>query len=336
MKLTLLEILRCPESGHHLALADRTDDARGARGSREDIDIESGTLQCEGCGARYPIIRSIPRFVDAGNYSQSFGYQWTKFSRTQLDENLGVPLSAERFRTETGWSASLAGERILEAGSGMGRFTRCAAATGAEVFTFDYSQAIEANYSNNKHLPNVNFLQADICRPPFAPDTFDKVFCFGVLQHTPDPRRSFDSLLALTKINGEFVSDIYRRSWKTMFWGQYYLRVITKRIPPEKLFPIVERYFSVVHAMTGLLLPINSHFSKLVSLMLGTADYRGLYPIRAETMREWCLLDTFDKLSPAYDNPQSVADVTEWFAGSPVSRFVVRPGYNGIEIHVRR
>jgi hypothetical protein len=53
-------------------------------------------------------------------------------------------------------------------------------------------------------------------------------------------------------------------------------------------------------------------------------------------MKEWCLLDTFDKLSPAYDNPQSLAEVTGWCADTPVSRFLVHPGYNGIEIHVRR
>ncbi len=328
MKLTLLDWLRCPECGAPVNLAPGHDAADG--------EVHAGSLRCAACPATYPIVRGIPRFVGDGNYTGSFGYQWTKFSRTQLDEHLGVPLSEERFQTETGWPRSLAGERILEAGSGMGRFTRCAAATGAEIVSFDYSSAIDANYANNHHLPNIHFLQADIRKPPFAPGTFDKVFCFGVLQHTPDPEQSFRSLLPMVRHGGEFVSDVYRRSWKTWFWGQYYLRVITRRIPPERLFPLVERYFNIVHAATGLLLPVSSHFSKLVSLLLGTADYRGLYPMRPEVMREWCLLDTFDKLSPTFDSPQTLADVRRWFDGAEVSSFDVRPGYNGIEIHVRR
>lgn len=330
MKLSLLEWLRCPECRGAVALVP-------AQERRPDTDaIDAGSLHCAGCARSYPIVRGIPRFVGDGNYTGSFGYQWTKFSRTQLDENLGVPLSAERFEGETRWPRLLAGQKVLEAGSGMGRFTRCAAATGAEIFSFDYSAAIDANFANNRHLPNVHFLQADICKPPFAPGMFDKVFCFGVLQHTPDPKRSFKSLVPLVRPGGELVADVYRKSWKTIFWGQYYLRVLTKRIAPDKLFPIVEKYFNIVHAGTGVLLPISSHFSKIVSLLLGTADYRGLYPIHGEVMREWCLLDTFDKLSPAFDNPQTLSGVRRWFESLEVSSFDVTPGYNGIEIHVRR
>lgn len=121
-----------------------------------------------------------------------------------------------------------------------------------------------------------------------------------------------------------------------MFWGQYYLRLLTKRIPPQKLFPIVEQYFEIVHAATGLVLPIHSHFSKMLSLLMGTADYRGLYAMRPEVMKEWCLLDTFDKLSPAYDNPQRIEDVQRWVKAGDVTSFDVRPGHNGLEIHVTR
>jgi SAM-dependent methyltransferase len=327
MKPSLLDVLRCPQCIRPLTVSN----GRGA-----GCDIETGTLSCGACALSFPIVAGIPRFVESGNYAGSFGYQWTKFSRTQLDENLGVPLSAQRFAEETGWPRSLVGERILEAGSGMGRFTRCAAATGAEVFSFDYSAAIDANFQNNKHLPNIHFLQADIYHPPFAPETFDKVYCFGVLQHTPDPQRAFRSLLTLPTRDGQLVADVYRRSWKTLFWGQYYLRALTKHVPPGRLFPMVEKYFSVVHAATGIVLPLSSHFSKLLSLLLGTADYRGLYPVRGDVMREWCLLDTFDKLSPAYDNPQRLEDVRGWVEADEVASIEVRPGYNGLEIHVTR
>lgn len=91
----------------------------------------------------------------------------------------------------TRWPPNLNGETILDAGSGMGRFTRCAAATGAEVFSFDYSGAIDVNYQNNKHLSNGHFLQADIRKPPFRDSSLDRVFCFGVIRRTPDPHQAF-------------------------------------------------------------------------------------------------------------------------------------------------
>lgn len=92
MKRTFLDIACCPDCGGRLA--------QPANAPADSHDIESGLLTCRGCGAAYPIVGGIPRFVDAGNYTGSFGYQWTKFSRTQLDEHLGIPLSKERFTNE--------------------------------------------------------------------------------------------------------------------------------------------------------------------------------------------------------------------------------------------
>ena len=36
-------------------------------------------------GKFFPLVHGIPRFCPAENYSESFGYQWNLFDRTQLD-----------------------------------------------------------------------------------------------------------------------------------------------------------------------------------------------------------------------------------------------------------
>tara|TARA_Y100000590_G_scaffold335074_1_gene381336 strand:- start:115 stop:1107 length:993 start_codon:yes stop_codon:yes gene_type:complete len=329
MKKTLISYLSCPECKEPLS-------SNIANLVEKEGEIFSGDIACNNCLSKYPIINYIPRFVEPKNYSSSFGYQWNRFSGTQLDENLGVPLSEERFKIETRWPNELHGELMLEVGSGMGRFTRCAAKTGAEIFSFDYSNAIDTNFKNNRHCKNIHFIQADIRKPPFKHKLFDKIFCFGVLQHTPDPKASFESIFELLKPEGCLVADVYRKTWKTLFWGQYYLRVLTKRIPAQKLFPIVKVYFEVVHWFTGLLLPISSHYSKLLSIILGTADYRGMYKIEPKIMKEWCLLDTFDKLSPTFDLPQKLEGVRNWIDTNQVQSHEVIPGYNGIEIHLRK
>jgi SAM-dependent methyltransferase len=323
MKIRLLNFLACPKCYGTLQLKTVDDDS----GDR----IITGSMGCIACSAEFPIVNGIPRFVPLENFAASFGFQWNRFGDTQLDETLGFDLSAKRFFEETGWPRSLAGQLCLEAGSGMGRFTRCAAQTGAEIITFDYSSAIEANFRNNSKYENVHFLQADIFHMPFKKAIFDKIFCFGVIQHTPSPKDAFLSLLPFGKSGAEIAFDVYRRSWKSIFWGQYYLRALTKRIPPETLFPLVEKYFSMVYRLTGWVRPMNDHYSKILSLALGTADYRGMYPMAPEKMKELCLLDTFDKLSPAFDKPQTLRAVNDWLKDARLKLGKAVPGYNGIE-----
>jgi hypothetical protein len=43
------------------------------------------------------------------------------------------------------------------------------------------------------------------------------------------------------------------------------------------------------------------------------ADYTGIFPLSEQQLKEWALLDTFDMLSPTYDNPQSSDTVQRWF-----------------------
>jgi len=48
-------------------------------------------------------------------------------------------------------------------------------------------------------------------------------------------------------------------------------------------------------------------------------------------MKEWCLLDTFDKLSPAHDHPQTIKTVQRWLNEAKLMDAAAVPGYNGIE-----
>src|SRR4026207_437370 len=97
MHLDLMNLVVCPGCRGTLTV----DVERG----RED-DVESGMLTCVTCAASYPIVQSVPRFVPQENYSSSFGFQWNRFRRTQLDSTTGQPISSQRFFGQSGWSAS--------------------------------------------------------------------------------------------------------------------------------------------------------------------------------------------------------------------------------------
>jgi SAM-dependent methyltransferase len=250
--------------------------------------------------------------VPPENYAESFGFQWNAFARTQLDEE-GGKLSEERFFAQTRWPRSLEGEVIVEAGCGAGRFTSHAASTGATVVSVDYSIAIEAAKKNNERFENVHFIQGDLRKLPLKEGVADRLFCFGVLQHTPDPDASFRALVPLVKKGGHIAVDVYRRSWRCLLYGRYFLRPVTKRFAPRRLFPLVKAYVATLYPTIGVLHKTIGPKALVLSSVLALADYRSVWDLPEERLRELALLDTFDALSPAHDHPRSVEQVKRWF-----------------------
>src|SRR5271156_4723681 len=153
-----LDLLICPTCAVPLRLAEITREEAG--------EIIEGRFECERCSKSVPIVRGVPRFVPSENYAANFGFQWNRYDRIQLDKVMGNNLSRDRWNATTGWPARLEGQRILEAGCGAGRFTELALETGADVFSFDLSSAVEAAWRNNKNSPKISIFQASIYEIP--------------------------------------------------------------------------------------------------------------------------------------------------------------------------
>src|SRR5438445_1595571 len=289
----------------------------------------NGELECGRCEELVPVLNGIPRFVPRENYASGFGLEWTRHSKTQFDSYSGITASRDRLFAQTGWPKNLLGETILEAGSGSGRFTEQAALTGAFVVSFDFSYAVEANYASNGHPENVLIAQADINAMPFRKGSFDKVFCFGVLQHTPDPHAAFKSLPQMLKPCGHLVADIYKATFVRKVLGtKYYVRPFTRRIPPERLYNIVRKYIDFMWPLARLIRKI-PYVGYAINWRLLVADYSFL-GLSGPMLKEWAYLDTFDMLAPRYDKPVSRTTFEKWFVEAGLENVDARYTPHGV------
>lgn len=270
----------------------------------------------DGTNIVYPFKNGAYRIAQNDNYTENFGYQWNKFATTQIDKSSQIDASKRRFFAETNWDKEdLTGKNILEVGSGAGRFSQIMLDyTKANLYSVDYSNAVEANYKNNGTNERLKLFQASIYDMPFAKGQFDKVVCVGVLQHTPDVERSVQSLIEMAAPGGEVVVDFYSvNGWWTKLHAKYLLRPYTKKMSNEKLFKKIDSNIDWLIKAYRFFATIG--IGKLVNRFLPICDIDGTLPknISKEQLREMCVLDTFDMFSPEYDQPQKIATVVNWF-----------------------
>lgn len=276
MRQLLYQLLRCPKCQGKL-------DATPFTQSSDGTEVIEGLLACR-CGARYPIVDTIPRMLPnafaffpdfvhryrdrlgtglhveterrpaqrfdvlVSKTQESFGYQWTTFSEMVCD-----------FR-DNFWNYlypatpdSFRGKLGLDAGCGFGRHIYHAASCGAEMVGVDLSRAIDATYQNTKQFPNVHLVQADIYALPFAPDTFDFVYSVGVLHHLPDPARGVRALAGLLKPNGSLSLWLYSSTRRVSNFFLEIVRILTTRLPHSLVNGL--SFLGAVVDRFGLILP---------------------------------------------------------------------------------
>src|SRR5438876_7405431 len=325
MRLEHLNILVCPRTRRPLMLAN----SAVLEGSR----VKDGKLIEPTSGVSYPVTNFIPRFVSTEDYSaRSFGLQWTIHNKTQYDSATGFAVSKTRFENETRWANDLRGEMILEVGSGSGRFTAHAVQTGGTVVSFDYSGAVDANLASNGHCANLLLVQASVYEMPFRLEFFDKAFCFGVLQYTPDPRETLLSIVRHLKPGGAVAVDSYAKTIRNWLLNtKYWVRPFINRTDPSELYTRLKKYVDTMWPLARLLRKI-PRIGPTINWRLMIPDYSRMLPeADDETLKQWAYLDIFDILSPAHDHPATLKQLRHWFNEAGLEEVEVKYGYNGIE-----
>jgi len=267
----LLGLLRCPRC-------------------RSNLSVDSTDLVCGSCGARFPILRGVPRLAGEA-YAGSFGRQWNRYDVARTEEDEGT------FEAKTGVRLSeLAGKLVLDAGCGGGRYSRLVGDHGARVLGVDLSTAVDKAAELCAGLPNVQIAQADLLDLPVAESAFDLVFSIGVLHHTPDPRRAFAQIARRVKPGGRLSVWLYRKNTPPQEWLNSGIRAVTTRTPARVLEPLC--------AGLGVLgsIPILSRTLNKVANFSAHPDW---------TLR---VCDNFDWWAPKYQSHHTAAELISWFA----------------------
>lgn len=238
--------------------------------------------------------------------------QWNAFRRTQLDSDSGLTISRDRFVRQTGWRPAELSERtVLDVGCGAGRFAEIAAASAGHVVAVDYSAAVDACRQNLRDRENVDVVQADLYALPFRPGRFDFVYSLGVLQHTPDVRAAFMALPPQVAAGGRLAVDVYPRTWTRRAQPRSWLRPVTSRMTPERLFRLVRGAAPAMLTVSRVVgrIPVTGRW---VKRLIPVANYDGVYPLSASQLVEWAILDTYDWFAPRYEQPQTPATLRRW------------------------
>jgi SAM-dependent methyltransferase len=276
-------------------------------------EIESGTLQCAPCKQNYPIIRGVPRFVYGEEYADTFGRQWSRWSTTQHDSLNGTWIFRDRLTSYSGWTLeSMAGEVVVDAGCGPGGFIDVVRPFAATIVGFDLSGAIDSAYRNHGKWPNVYLAQGDIFNPPIRRQVANRLFSFGVVQHTPNPEAAFRSLTRLVKPDGQIAVWVYRK-WPLPH-PTYVLRWFTRGMQEPRATKFIEWYTPKAMKLAraiGCIPLVGKQLRRLVPV----ADYRGNLPLSDDQLREWALMDTHDALITRYTYPQAWSDLQRWTRG---------------------
>jgi SAM-dependent methyltransferase len=289
-------------------------------------------------GHAYPIVKDIPRFVAGTTYADHFGAQWNRFPRTQLDSYTGLPITADRIRRCLGaalWD-SLRGKHVLECGCGAGRFTEVLLAQGARVTSIDLSSAVEANARNFPVGQGHRIAQADIMKLPFARRQFDVVFCLGVVQHTPDPEKTIESLYNHVAPGGTLVIDHYTYSLGWYTKSAPLFRAWLKRLPAEKAL-------GYTHQLVDFFLPWHKRVAHIpiarsvVHRISPILSFYLVFPeLNDDLQREWSLLDTHDYLTDWYKHFRTRDQLEATLRRLGLTEVWCEKGGNGVEARGKR
>ena len=300
----------------------------------------NGIFRCPN-GCQYPIVEGIPRFVAADNYADAFGLQWNVYRQCQLDSHTGQPISRVRLERCLGKSLEeLKGQRILECGSGAGRFTELLIGRCEHLVSTDLSTAVTANWQNCGHLGPYTLVQADINKSPLPRRYFDICICLGVLQHTPSPEATILNLAAHVRPGGLLVIDHYAKGKGVKAITDKLtlavpIRQILIRVKPSvglRASAAITAFCDPIRKRTCRYRPVDRIAARLFPSICHYPSHSQLADDVVYRLNE---LDTHDAFTDRFKHRRSLREIHDFLDSQHFEAIEVREAGNGIEARCR-
>lgn len=106
----------------------------------------------------------------------------------------------------------------LDAGCGAGITSLVLAERCKSLWAIDISQrsiSFAKKLAQKKGKNNIDFKIASILKLPFKSESFDLVFCWGVVNHTSNPQLAISELSRTLKPGGFLILAVYQKTWLT-------------------------------------------------------------------------------------------------------------------------
>ena len=192
---------------------------------RGDLVLVAEALACVACGEKFRVEGNIPLLFAPNDWSESQGdvtesmkafYEETPFPNYDDFDSVGSLISKARqgiFAKQLDDQIPPA-TRIIECGCGTGQLSNFLSITNRTVFGTDMclnSLRLGQEFKEKNGLERAHFLQMNLFRPVFRPESFDVVISNGVLHHTSNPKLAFQTISELVRPGGYVLVGLYHR-----------------------------------------------------------------------------------------------------------------------------
>lgn len=254
---------------------------------------------------------------------EGFGYEWSHFDQSQLDEGELRELFESYFDIFP-WDALPPGASGMDVGCGSGRWAKCVAPRVGTLHCIDASeQALSAARSNLEKLPNSEFHLASVDALPLADASMDFGYAMGVLHHVPDTLAGLKECVRAIKPGAPFLLYLYYNlenrplPFRLLWRVSDLLRIVISRLP------ILTRHLISAVMAAGVYWPLARTARLLETLGLPVDSW----PLSFYRQRSFFVMrtDAFDRFATRLEKRFSAADVRELMTEAGLERIQISP-----------